>query len=276
MSLIGMTLISTILTGFFALVAATFAYRWFTRYLLVRNTARQTIRSASHGFAEIHGRADPITAVVTPLSRMPVVAYLVEVSVYASKNSRFIMFMRAPRFRLSDETGSLLVDVVHDPTRLPFHGAISDNEYLIANRGSVVNDEGLERLVALSKDYLRECKKYSSGRSDYEKVEESAASVEERMASVLGGFERVESAKNPSPNTFKVRERAILPGDEMLVMGSIRTENGERILTKGTEGVFFAGFGVENRVGRNILSQAIAMVVAFLVFASATLFLFFG
>ncbi len=106
-----------------ALLAFYGLFHFFTRARLIEDTPTAKIRSASQGYTELNGIADPLpgTPVVAPLSQQPCIWYRYKVEEHQARTHSFGT-RRGNRwptvekgtsdslFRLADETGECVVD----------------------------------------------------------------------------------------------------------------------------------------------------------------------
>jgi hypothetical protein len=260
--------------GFLGMLGLVAVYVNLTHYLLIKNTPTQTIRSVPQGFCELAGRAEPIDTVRTPLSKIDAVAYSLKVYYYTNSRNgdsrkTVLEFTCAPRFMLRDESGGIVVDAPRDYVLFQLMPYEHEKRYLV--KRSDHSAEGLSwseiirGLRTLDSEYRRELRSFRKG-GEYHLVRERIVSIADRLGETLSSFEppieRVGFSK--VADTLYATERAILPGDELLVIGTVSSKGGSRIIGWGRERVFTIANGDESAVLRSfrgILSFAIALII---------------
>ncbi|MFT4308731.1 MAG: hypothetical protein ACMXYM_05180 [Candidatus Woesearchaeota archaeon] len=249
-------------------------YRRLSKYLLIKNTPTQKTRAAVQGYGEFSGRAEPVHLIETPISKLAAVAFRLEIYQFTgSGKSRsrdtILDITHAPRFILRDDTGSIIVDAPRDQSLFTLLQPSHQKKYLIS-RGSFF--EAWEHSVSHAKiliqvrkhtlEYYKAYAAYEKGGS-YAKVEDAVRAVVAHLDENLDAFGPITEGRGG--NGLIVTEQAILPDDEVLVLGTVVSEEGENVITKGKEGAFVIGCGSESQVLRRFrrpLLLAILLLIA--------------
>ncbi|MFT4308428.1 MAG: hypothetical protein ACMXYM_03595 [Candidatus Woesearchaeota archaeon] len=282
-------MIGIIIFGLLTLLAAGFAYSTLSKYLLIKNTAPQRIRSVSQGFAQLHGRAEPITVIETPISRIPAVAFRLEIYHYVSsgsgkdqstKRETIVDITHAPRFMLKDDTASILIDAPREQNLFRLLRPSHFKEYTIGRggffdqmRNAWAQSKGVFDMKRLSWPYAKALMDFRKS-GDYTVVEDAVSGIVSELQKSLESFEPAAERGRITwgNNKLYVTERAILPNDEITVLGSVSSQESAPIVTKGKEGTFLIGSGDEAQVLRGFRWPMIG-AIAFLLVCIALLVL---
>ena len=275
-------MIPYLFTGLFVLVGAFALYTTMSKYLLIKNTAIQRVRSVSQGFAQLQGHAEPIKVVETPISKVPAVAFRVEIYQYVSSGSgknrsrrkdTILDITHAPRFMLRDDTGRIMIDAPNERNLFNLLRPAHHREYTISRGGffdairkSFAQSRGLFETRRLMFDYGRAYMAFLKS-GDYAPVEEVIGKIVTDLQKNLESFEpAVERGRITwGNNKIYVTERAITPDEVVTVIGTVTSRDSAPIVTKGKEGAFLIGSGDEAQVLKSFRGPFIASAIFLLV-----------
>ena len=282
-------MLAIIVLGLLTLLGVGAVYGTLSKYLLIKNTAPQRIRSVSQGFAQLHGRAEPIKVIETPISRIPAVAFRLEIYHYVSSGSgknrsrrreTIVDITHAPRFMLKDDTGAILIDAPREQNLFRLLRPSHFKEYTISRggffdqmRNAWAQSKGVFDMKRLSWPYAKALMDFRKS-GDYHVVEDAVSGIVSELQKSLESFEPAAERGRITwgNNTLFVTERAILPNDEITVLGSVTSQESASLVTKGKEGTFLIGCGDEAQVLRGFRWPMIGSVIFMLVCAAFLVF----
>ena len=282
-------MIAIIVLTILVLLGVISVYSTLSKFLLIKNTAPQRIRSVSQGFAQLHGRAVPMKTIETPISRIPAVAFRLEIYHYVSSGSgknrsrrreTIIDLTHAPRFMLTDDTGSIVVDAPneHNLFRLlrPSHFkeyTISRGGFFDQMRNSWAQKKGVFDMKRLTWTYAKALMAFRKS-GDYHVVEDAVAQIVSELQKSLDSFEPAVERGGVTwgSNRLFVTERAILPNEEVTVLGSVSSQESAPLVTKGREGTFLIGTGDEAHLLKSFRVPLFVSVLFFLICSALLVF----
>jgi hypothetical protein len=279
-------------SGLLAILGGYVFYTELNKYILIKNTATQKIRSVSQGFAQLEGKAVPISSIKTPISNEDCVAFRMEIYRYVTRGSgkdkreekqTILDITLAPKFYLKDETGQILIDAPKEKGLFGFlktdfskHYVISSGGFLKSLRKSSEKNQMYHEARKLWSEYAKSILIYRKS-GNYDVVESTVDSIIIKIKEQLKTFEEPKEKNSIliKHGNFFIKEDALLTNAHINVLGTVKNiiieDKPTDIVTIGNEKMFLIGAGDEKtllkRFTMPLISTAIFFVFGLLFFA---------